>query len=172
MAARHVFIGTLILDKKYADVKLADMKLAKDSTVYVMSVARNAGTDKNEEYKATAEEAKEQAEETEQAEELEELDVAKETEETEEEAEEEAEEEEAEEEAEEVHEHLPSSTKAEVGASSSSCMWTSTGSLGLWWNLIATDLIVLNNAGKRPRHLHHLDRISIAFMNECSGSSI
>lgn len=39
---------------------------------------------------------------------------------------------------------------------------SSTGSLGLWWNLIATDLIVLNNAGKRPRHLHHLDRISIA----------
>lgn len=44
----------------------------------------------------------------------------------------------------------------------------STGSLGLWWNLIATDLVVLNNAGIRPRHLHHLDRISISCISKCA----
>jgi len=90
---RLVFAGVIISDKKYFDVKLADMKLQKESMVHVLSAKK---TDFNAECEATFEEATEEAEEQE-AEDVEEA-----------EAEAEAEKE---------------VTQTEVGASSSSCMW-------------------------------------------------
>lgn len=43
-----------------------------------------------------------------------------------------------------------------------------TGSLGLWWNLIATDLVIANNAGVRPRHLKHMDHLSLSQISSCA----